>query len=292
MIDLKRLRYFCAIAEQGQISRAARVLNIAQPPLSQRLRELEEELGCALFERRGRSLVLTEAGRLLKLRAAEILRSVDAARAEVVRAAIQTGPALRLGLSPTCRNFWLARFSALRERFPERTIGVVVGDSSYLEQLLQTRQIDAALMQPPLHPENFTVLPLASSRTIAVAPPGLLPASPAEITLQELSRHPLLLLRRSVGIGSYEGLMHRFQLEGLSPRVALHSSDVELLLDLLGQGFTGIAVIPESESADIKPFDIRPIAVDLPDYRLSLVHRSSDPEPEVFAALCAVWRQE
>lgn len=180
----------------------------------------------------------------------------------------------------------------MRERFPGRTIGVVVGDSSYLEQLLQSRQIDAALMQPPIHPENFSILPLTASPTVAVSSAGLLPASLSAVTLEELSRHPRRLLKRSVGIGSYESLLHRVQLEGLSPRVALYSSDVELMLDLLARGFAGIAVIPQTESVRCTAFELRPLAIDLPDYRLSPVHRNSDPEAELFSALREVWLQD
>ena len=72
------MHYFCTIAEQGQISRAAKLLHMAQPPLSQRLKELEAELGTPLFERQGRKLLLTEAGTLFYRRARDILRAVEA----------------------------------------------------------------------------------------------------------------------------------------------------------------------------------------------------------------------
>lgn len=289
-MDLKRLRYFCAIAEQGQISRAARVLNIAQPPLSQRLKELEAELGCSLFERSGRRLALTEAGKLLHRRARDILSSVDATRDEVIRTASQAGPALRIGLSPTCRSFWLSRFDALRALFPERSIGLVVGDSSYLEHLLLSLQLDAALMQPPVHPENFRVQSIGASRTVAVLPDELLDASTEQVSLADLGRHSLLLLRRSTGVGSYERLLHCLQVGGFTPRVALYSSDVDLLLELLGQGFQGIAVIPESEAQMRSTgFRVLPIAVDLPDYSLSLVQRRDDQDQALFEQLLTVW---
>ena len=291
-MDLKRLRYFCTIAEQGQVSRAAAVLNIAQPPLSQRLKELEQELGCALFERRGRSLLLTEAGKLLLRRARDILRSVDATRDEVIRTASQAGPALRIGLSPTCRSFWLSRFDALRTLFPERSIGLVVGDSSYLEHLLLTLQLDAALMQPPMHPENFRVQSISTSRTVAVLPEGLLNANAEQVSLTDLGHHSLLLLRRSTGVGSYERLLHCLQSAGFTPDVALFSSDGDLLLELLKQGFQGIAVIPESEAR--KPgagLRVLPIALDLPDYHLSLVQRRDDQDQTLFEQLESIWKQ-
>lgn len=292
-MDLKRMHYFCTIAEQGQISRAARLLNMAQPPLSQRLRELEEELGTELFVRQGRSLKITEAGELFYRRAREILRAVEASREEVIRIAAQVGPALRIGLSPTGRALWLARFERMHALFRERQLGLVVGDSSYLESLLQGGQLDAAFMQPPLRPENFAVHRLATSRTVAVLPRRLSAlAGAASLSLRDLSRHPLLLLRRSVGVGSYERLLRAFHEAGLTPEVALYSSDGELLMDLLRQGFSGIAVVPASEVGGIgEDFRVLPIEVELPDYHLSLVCRAAERDSELIAGLLAAWRE-
>ena len=176
------MHYFCTIAEQGQISRAAKLLHMAQPPLSQRLKELEAELGTPLFERQGRKLLLTEAGTLFYRRARGILRAVETSREEVLRLASQSGPTLRLGLSPTCRSLWLSRFDALQAAFPGHRIGLVVGDSSWLEQLLARGQLDAAFMVPPLEPEHFVVHPLAPAAMWPWCPgtccPGLRPSCP------------------------------------------------------------------------------------------------------------------
>lgn len=285
------MHYFCTVAEQGQVSRAARVLHMAQPPLSQRLRELEEELGTALFTRRGRSLELTDAGRLFYRRARDILRAAEAAKAEVIRAASLAGPTLRIGLSPTCRTPWLARFPALQAQLPGRQIGLLVGDSSYLEQLLLTGQLDVAFMQPPAAPENFVVHGLAACRSVAVAPPGLLEPALDRLSLQELSRHPLLLLRRSVGVGGYERLLRAMHGAGLMPRVALYSSDASVLLEVLAQGFAGLAVVPAAEVRALGPdYRVLPLEVDLPDYQVSLVSRRADSDPALLERLLAAWQ--
>lgn len=291
-MDLKRLRYFCTVAEQGQISRAAKVLHIAQPPLSQRLQELEEELGSTLFIRKGRGLQLTEAGALLYRRGREILHAVEATRDEVIRAGTQIEPALRIGLSPTCKRFWLGRFERLRAAFAGRQIGLVVGDSSYLEHLLRIGELDVALMQPPLQMQDLQVRPVTASPTVALFPRQLFAQAKSSLTLAELGQHPLLLLRRSVGVGSYERLLHCFHEAGLNPDVALYSSDVDPLLDVLREGFAGIAVIPETEARRMgEAFCICPIAMDLPDYRLSLVSPLPAKNPEVFEKLLALLAQ-
>lgn len=76
-MDLKRLRYFCRVVEHGSVSQAAKSLNMAQPPLSKRIQELEEELQVSLFERRGNRIEPTEAGYFLYRKGCEILRQVE-----------------------------------------------------------------------------------------------------------------------------------------------------------------------------------------------------------------------
>ena len=288
-MDLKRMRYFCTIVEQGQISRAARVLNMAQPPLSQRLRELEEEFGYPLFARTGRALHITDAGRLFYQRARDILRAVDETRDEVIRVAAQTGPTLRIGVSPTCKSYWMSHFDVLRARFPGHRIGVVVGDSSTLEYLLRAGKLDFALMQPPIDAENFVTHRIASCKSIAASARGVLPAQLRSLSLAELARHPLLLMRRSVGVGSYERLLQAFHEAALDPDIALYCSDVDVLLDLLAQGYPGIAVIPETETGE-RDYEFRPIEIDLPDYQFALVFCRSDQDDAWIARVVGCWQ--
>jgi len=289
-MDLKRMQYFCTIAEQGQISRAARVLNIAQPPLSQRMRELEEELGCALFIREGRSMRLTPAGELFHRRAREILSAVEAARDDVVRLSVLTKQSVRLGLSPTCRNLWLRNFQAVRTALQGRQIGLVVGDSSYLEYLLQTGQLDIALMQPPLHPENFIIRELQNCPSVAVAPRGLLNATAAALSLQILSQHPLLLLRRSVGIGTYERIMYSMREAGLTAQVALYSSDVAILLELLPRIPGSLAIVPQTEAEALEErYTVLPVGMALPENHFSLVCLPTDEHVALLGAVEAAF---
>lgn len=288
------MRYFCTVVEEGQVSRAARRLHMAQPPLSQRLRELEEEIGYPLLERQGRTLRVTDAGQVFYRRARDILRAVDATCDEVVRVAAQTGPTLRIGVSPTCRSYWMSHFNALRQRFPGYRIGVVVGDSSSLEALLRSGKLDLALMQPPLEGDDLIAVYMASSRCVAVTRCGMLAPGNEPLTLADLGRHPLLLLRRSIGVGSYERLLQAFHESRIEADVALYCSDVEVLLDLLAQGFPGIAVVPESEAADCSPgrdYDVRPIAVDLPDYQFALVFRRAERDDALIERIIGCWRE-
>src|SRR5215510_9613882 len=99
--ELRLIRYFVTVADEGNVTKAARRLHIAQPSLSSALRQLETQLGVELLRRDGRQLALTPAGELLRRRGRELLTNVDAVVAEVRGAAV--GGRLRLGVSPTAR---------------------------------------------------------------------------------------------------------------------------------------------------------------------------------------------
>src|SRR5690349_19516027 len=99
--ELRLIRYFVAVADEGNVTKAAQRLHIAQPSLSAALRQLEAQLGVELLRRDGRQLALTPAGELLRRRGRDLLTEADAVVAAVQGAA--TGGRLRLGVSPTAR---------------------------------------------------------------------------------------------------------------------------------------------------------------------------------------------
>ncbi len=101
-MDLKRLRYFREIAKQGQITKAAKSLHMAQPPLSQQLRIFEEELNVMLFERKGRRLLLTEAGEALYQRSEHLLDELDELEKEIRETGLGLRGTLRLGAVKSC----------------------------------------------------------------------------------------------------------------------------------------------------------------------------------------------
>src|SRR5438445_12497727 len=100
-MELHQLRYFCAVAETGSFSRAAEQSHVAQPSLSQQIIKLEEELGARLFDRLGRSVRLTELGKILLPRARAVRRELGAARGDVVGRKAFGGRPVTVGVRPT-----------------------------------------------------------------------------------------------------------------------------------------------------------------------------------------------
>ena len=157
-MDLRRLRYFVAVAEESSFSRAAEKLRIAQPPLSNQIKQLEQELGVLLFERSNRGVWMTEAGALLLEEARRVFVQLD----QTVRAVQRVGHGqvgrLTLGFVPSSSNEALPPIlRAFRERFPGVDLFLREMRPDRVVQLLHARQIDVGFLYLPFEDPSLDV---------------------------------------------------------------------------------------------------------------------------------------
>lgn len=247
-MDTKRLHYYCTIVEQGQISKAAQVLNISQPPLSMRLKELEDELGTVLIVRDQKRWQVTEAGRLLYERARQILDSLERTRSEVQDAAEGLFGQVSIGISTTCQHHLLPVLPAINKNYPGIRFRIAVLDSSFLEDKLHRQVIDMALLLLPLEKEDYIIHQLPEGSFSVVFSKDLkLPPGEGPVTLEDLRDMPLLLSRRWHGSGNYEALMKYFQQKDITPHVLLDCHNVPTLLRMIELGLTGATIVPSTE---------------------------------------------
>jgi DNA-binding transcriptional LysR family regulator len=160
-MDMRRLEYFVAVAEEGNVGRAARRLHMSQPPLSQRIRELEAELGCALFERTAGGMRLTDAGTVLLAEARDLLGGLERATERVRRAA--GGPVLRVGvLGPGEAALSEAVARSFGRAQPEVTVRLRQGDFTDPVVGLGSAQVDVAITFGPLEPAGLDICAVRS----------------------------------------------------------------------------------------------------------------------------------
>ncbi|MBB3112228.1 DNA-binding transcriptional LysR family regulator [Paenibacillus phyllosphaerae] len=242
-MDIKQLRYFIAIAEEGQITAAAKRLHMAQPPLSQQLRAMEEELGARLFERDGRGMQLTEEGRALYKHAVRIVSSVQEAADEVQ--AIRHGLRGRLAIGiNTLSDERLPRILRLfQQRYPNFTFSIQQNDSAHLCQQLKERSIDLAIVRLPLELDGFTLHYVKSEPHYFVTAydcdePG------GSISFTRMARHPLIV-PSTEGLGLYQLIREEFMKRGLEPNIVCECSDITTLMQLVSSGF-GATIVPET----------------------------------------------
>jgi DNA-binding transcriptional LysR family regulator len=146
-MDLRQLKYFVQIAESGNFSRAAEVLRIAQPSLSQQIKQLEEELGVQLLVRHARGVTVTEQGQQLYDHARRILEEVDRAKDNVRSQNLAPSGRVSVGLpTSACRGLSLPLFEVMAKRLPNVTLHLVEAMTGYLDELIQAGRLDVALL--------------------------------------------------------------------------------------------------------------------------------------------------
>ncbi len=261
-MDLKQLEYFVHVAEMGSFTRASAFLRVAQPALSRQIRSLEVELRQSLFERNGRGVTLTEAGKRLLAHGRGILQQVERARQDMEDQRGAASGHLAVGLPPSVSRVLTAPLvTAFRSRFPKATITVVEGLSAYALEWLQIGRIDCAVVYNVTPSPAVDLVPVLDEVLYLVSSRG--PGEPRvgpPIPLAELAAQPLVMPSRPHSIRML--LESAMVAEGCRPQVGTEIESVPAILDLVLQhGLHGVLTLNGVRShghADV--FSVRPIA--------------------------------
>lgn len=247
-MDLRQLRYFLKIAEEGQITRAAKRLHMAQPPLSHQLKLLEQELGVQLVERMGRKLKLTEAGQSLQRRAEQIVGLMDATVSEMKEYDTGVRGTLSIGTVASAGAALLPdRIRAFHDSYPSIYFQLWEGDTYRITQLLESRVIEVGLVRLPVdNLSQYNIIHLHTEPLVAaMSPTWFEGVNDDPIRLSDLADIPLLLLRREQGTFIYQQFVGACEKAGFEPRVLCESADIMTLLTLAEAG-VGVTIVPKS----------------------------------------------
>jgi LysR family hydrogen peroxide-inducible transcriptional activator len=241
-MELRQLRYFCAVAQTGSFTKAAEQEGIAQPSLSQQIVRLENSLGARLFDRLGRGVRLTESGKTLLPRALEILRQVTGVRTSME--SLQSGVAGRLtvGCIPTIMPYFLApAISDFAAGYPDVELRLVEDITPNLVLRLQTGEIDLAIVSPPSHNPDVVCCELFREPILMAVSERHRLAHAVSVNFRDLDTEKLLLLR--------EGHCFRDNALTLCTRARMdlqavfETDQFSSILPLVAAGF-GISLVP------------------------------------------------
>src|SRR5580658_1139749 len=166
-MELHQLKYFCAIADTGSFSQAARQAHVSQPALSQQIAKLEDELGTRLFDRLGRSVRLTELGRTFLPRARAVLHDLESARSDIVEKKTSITGLISVGVIPTIAPYFLpAILATFSRKWPQAHVTVTEEITPLLLDKLRAGSIDIAIvaLPVPVRSHEFESFPLITEK--------------------------------------------------------------------------------------------------------------------------------
>ena len=246
-MELRHLRYFMAVAEELNFSRAAEKLHIAQPPLSQQIRDLEAEIGVRLFDRTKRRVKLTAAGQVFVDKIQQVLGQIEQAVEAAQRASRGEIGRLSLGFNSSATYSVLPTLlSAFRERCPEVVLDLHELTTQQQILHLQQQQIDAGILYlPPIDLEELEIVSVLKEG-MAIAIPASHPLATLErVSIQAFNRELFILPPARLGSGLYNQIIQFFQQTGFSPTAVQEAIQLQTSISLVAGG-VGVALVPAS----------------------------------------------
>jgi len=286
-MDFKQLRAFIAVAETGNVTRAADVLHVVQSAVSRLIRLLEQDMGVALFERERHGMVLTPAGQALLDYARRAMLELARARAEVGATGQAVGGLVTLGLLPsTSEVLASALVAAVAQEFPGIRLRIVMGYAGTLLRWLDSGEADAALLYGAERTADIQAVPLIEEPLWVIGPRGSGLRADRAVPLAELAAHRLVLPSAPHGIRTivdHACAVAHVELDILAETNAL---SVQRSLVLGGHGLTILPPISVAEDLRRRRLAGAPLAD--PAVTRTIVLATSSSRPAGRAARCAI----
>jgi DNA-binding transcriptional LysR family regulator len=236
-MTLQQLRYFLAAAEHGSFTAAARALYVAQPSLSEQVRQLEAELGVDLFVRAGRGIALTEAGRAFRPEAARVLDGIRRARDAVRDVRELRGGTLSFGMYGTASGFLIADLVGdFRKRYPDVRLRLIGQNSSEVADAVREGRLESALVVLPVDDDGLELRPVHREELVVVSRDPERITGP--MTIERLAELPLVLYDAEYGSDdpTRRQLAERAQPAGVTLRPVVEVEDMEAAIQLVARG--------------------------------------------------------
>ena len=251
-MDLHQLRVFQAAVKSGGFTRAGESLHLSQSTVSQHIQQLEEELGCPLFLRVGKRVVVSEAGTVLLQYAERIFRDLRNAEMAVRELSTMKRGTVRLGVGPTTLTYRLPHvLGEYKRRFPEIELIIMAGTTEFLLQSMHAQNLDLAIvMRTVVHLPGLTVTPLGREELVVVLNRDHPLAHKEILEPEDLAALRFILYEKKTAmmnlIDSY------FESIGMTPRIIMEVENNEAIKSLVGVGL-GASIIPRCAVEELPP---------------------------------------
>jgi DNA-binding transcriptional LysR family regulator len=240
-LDSRQLRAFSILARTGSFTATAQELHLSQSAISHAMKALEQEIGCRLLDRMGKTVVLNQAGEQLLVHVEKVLQEMDTARAELGRLGKWGSSRLRIGASTTaCQHVLPAVLREFKESFPQCAISIEPGDTPEMIDALRAHRIDLAVNLEPRREEPLEFRPLFADELVFITSPLHPWAQAGKVVRDEIPRQHYILY----GKGSYTfQMIERYFRE---EQIVLHSlldlGNMEAIKELVKLGL-GVSIL-------------------------------------------------
>jgi DNA-binding transcriptional LysR family regulator len=281
-MELRHLRYFVTLAEELHFGRAAERLHIAQPPLSQQIRQLEKELGFELFHRTKRSVNLTEAGVVFLDEVQQILRQLQ----QAIQVGQQTSRGelgeLAIGfVSSAAYNILPTILRTFRNCVPGVSLELHELTTDQQLEWLRTGRIDVGFVRPPVEENTFSWEIIFQESLIVALPEAHLLANESYVCLRSLANEPFILFPRILAPGLYDLIISLCQQAGFSPSVSQQAIQMQTIVSLVAAEI-GVAIVPASlqnlQRTGVVYKNIEPVSSKV---AIAMIWRSSETSPTI-----------
>lgn len=282
MIELRHLRYFMAVAEELHFGRAAERLHMAQPPLSQQIRQLENELGFQLFHRTKRSVELTEAGEVFLVECQRLFRQLDQA--------VQMGRQVSRGemgqlvlgfVTSATYNVLPVILRSFRTHVPNVNLELHELTTDQQLQWLRERRLDVGFVRPPIDDDDFELLTIWQEPLVVALPEQHALAQQDQVSLRSLTQESFILFPRSLAPGLYDQVISLCQQVGFSPNVVQEAIQMQTIISLVAAEI-GIAIVPVSlQNLQRTGVVYKPLEEPTPKAEIAIVWKKQETSPTV-----------
>lgn len=248
-MQIHQLKYFITVAEELHFGKAAKRLNISQPPLSQQIKKLENNLGVLLFNRTKRKVELTEVGNLFLQDAYKILEQIETSTNKVEQYTQGEIGELNLGYSSYCIFDVLPMvLKEFYQGYPNVKVNLKHLGTAQQILAFKDSEIQVGLLCPPIDQSNLSLEMIYHQPFIVALPsdhPLVEKCKDDSIDIKRLENYPFILTPRNIGPGYYDKIINLCFDANFSPNIILEVNDLHELISLVSTGL-GISIVPQS----------------------------------------------
>lgn len=272
-MDIRQLQYLVEVARLKSFTKAAEALFITQPTISKTIRSMEEELGVVLFNRQGKQIELTDAGKIIVDRAADILNSFQNLSSELDDLRNLKRGHIRIGLPPMVGSSFFPKLMGLfHQLYPEITIRLFEDGAKKVEIDVADGSLDLGVIVLPTTEEGFGSFPFVEEKLNLIVSPTHRLANRKEVSLADLREEFFIMFREDFAL--HDRIIKECEKAGFQPKLIYESSQWDLISQMAAEGL-GIALLPEAVCRDMDPSRVSIISLANPviPWKLGIIWR-------------------